>query len=140
MSIRSIARPVEQVVTAARETPVHEVARFMEEQAVGSVVIVEEDRPVGIVTDRDLTLQVINRDIGLDAPARDVMERDLVTIDAEKGVADACKKMRRNKVRRLPVVDDDSLVGFVSADDLFALLAEELDCLAYVVRYESPPH
>jgi CBS domain-containing protein len=48
--------------------------------------------------------------------------------------------MKRHKVRRLPVVDGTSLVGFVSADDLIVLLEEELECLASVVRYESPPH
>ncbi|SFS03312.1 CBS domain-containing protein [Halomicrobium zhouii] len=140
MTLRSIARPLDQVVTASRDTPVREIARYMEEQAVGSVVVVDEDEPVGIVTDRDLTLSAINRDMPLDTPVRKVMEHDVVTADADAGVAEACRKMKRHRVRRLPVVDDDALVGFVSADDLLLLLVEELDCLATIVRYESPPH
>lgn len=140
MTLRSIARPLEQIVTAAPETPVSEIARYMQEQAVGSVVVVEEDEPVGIVTDRDMTLQVINRDLSFATPVKDVMARDLVTIEADAGVADACRKMKRNKVRRLPVVEDGSLVGFIAVDDLLLLLQEELECLAEVIRFECPPH
>lgn len=139
MTIRSLARPIEQVVTAPRGTPVREVTRFMEELAVGSVVVYQ-DEPVGIVTERDLTLRGISRDVPLDASVREEMGRDLVTIHVDAGAADARRKMKRNKVRRLSVVDGDSLVGFLSADDLLVLLEQELDCLAEVIRYESSPH
>lgn len=139
MTLDSIARPVEQLVTAAPDSPVREVARYMQEQAVGSVVVIDEDEPVGIVTDRDLALDVVNRNMDFATPVREVMSRDLVTIDASAGVADACTKMKRNKVRRLPVVDDGALVGFLSVDDLIPLLQEELECLAEVIRYECPP-
>ena len=140
MPLESIARPIEQLVTAAPSTSVREVARYMREQAVGSVVVVEEDEPVGIVTDRDIALDVVNRGLAFDTPVKEVMSRDLVTIDVTAGVADACRKMKRNKIRRLPVVEDGALVGFVSIDDLVMLLEEDLECLAEVIRYESPPH
>jgi len=140
MTLQSLARPVEQLVTAAPETPVTEIARYMQEQAVGSVVVVDETTPVGIVTDRDLALAVLNRRLDFGTPVEDLMSRDLVTIEVGAGVADACTKMKRNKVRRLPVVEDGALVGFLSVDDLIPMLQAELECLADVIRYECPPH
>lgn len=138
MSLETIARPADQLVTAAPTTPVREVARYMQEQAVGSVVVVDENRPVGIVTDRDLTLDVVNRNLDFETPVKEVMTHDPVTIDATAGVMDACRKMKHEKVRRLPVVEDGSLTGFLAVDDLIVLLQEELECLAEVIRYECP--
>ena len=140
MPVKSIARGVEQLVTAGPETTVRDLAQLMQEGAVGSVVIVENDEPVGIVTDRDLALEVINRDLEFDALAKDVMTRDPVTVDAETGVFEMCETMKHNKVRRMPVVEDGELVGIVTLDDLVVLLQDEMEDIADVIRSEAPPY
>jgi len=140
MPVKSIARGVEQLVTAGPDTTVRDLAQLLQEGAVGSVVIVEDDEPVGIVTDRDLALEVINRDLDFDTPAKDVMTRDPVTVEADTGVFEMCEKMKHNKVRRMPVVEDGDLVGIVTLDDLVVLLQDEMEDIADVIRSEAPPY
>jgi CBS domain-containing protein len=126
------------VVTATPDQSVREAALLMQARGVGDLVIVEgmgRREPVGMLTDRDVVLGVV-------APGRDadtlalgeVMSRDIETVCEDAGVLETIERMRRLKVRRLPVVDDDeALVGIVTLDDLLGLLARELSEMATVV-------
>ena len=112
-----------QVVVARRSTPLTEVAQLMRKNHVGSVVILEEGEarlPIGIVTDRDITVQVVAP--GLDArtmTAGDVMTVSPAVARREDDALWALKIMRDRGIRRLPVVDDaGALAGIVSLDDL----------------------
>lgn len=140
MPVRSIARGREQIVTAAPSATATELAETMDEHGVGSVVIVEGDEPVGIVTDRDLALDVImaKRDFG--APAEEIMTHELVTVDADDGVMELARTMQEHSVRRMPVVDDGKLVGIVTLDDVIVLLEDEMKGISDVIRSESPPY
>jgi predicted transcriptional regulator len=109
-------------------------AQRMEKEGMGSLVVVEEDRPVGVLTDRDLVLHVLagRRDAN-EARVRDAVARPAVTIRADASLPDATDLMRRRRLRRLPVVDSEgSLVGVITADDVVRLLAEEVMGLARV--------
>lgn len=131
----------EDVVAAGPAAPVAEVAGLMREENVGSVVVVEGNAPVGIVTDRDLTVDVLAA--GTDpatVTAEDVMTADPETIDVDAGVFDLVTAMCDASVRRMPVVDGDELAGIIALDDLIVLLARELDNLAGVIAAESPPY
>jgi CBS domain-containing protein len=138
--IKSIVR--ESVVSASPETPLSEVAQLMDEETVGSVVIVEEGRPQGIVTDRDLAIEVVAR--GGDASsqtAADVMSEQVETVDVDSGIFDVLRVMADAKVRRIPAVDaDGQLAGIVTFDDFVILLGRELDLLGEVVEAEIPPY
>ncbi|MBX0296249.1 CBS domain-containing protein [Haloarcula nitratireducens] len=140
MTIQSLTR--RRVVTVTPETPIDETARKMRDAGVGSTVVVEDDRPVGIVTDRDLALDVVGT--GTDpreTTAGDVMVRKLVTVATDANVLDALDRLLAAKVRRLPVVrDDGTLAGIVTMDDFLVLLAAEFRNLAAVVEAESPPY
>jgi CBS domain-containing protein len=107
-----------EVVTAAPERTVREIAELMRERNVGSVVLVEEDRPVGFVTDRDLALAVIadGRDFG--DHVADYASSPVITAEPGMGVEEAAELMVRHGVRRLVVVDADLLTGIVTLDDL----------------------
>jgi len=139
MTVQSLARW--RVVTVTPETPANEIARTMRDAGVGSAVVLEDDRPIGIVTDRDLALDVLGTDADpTAATARDVMSGKLVTVPAEADALDAIRRMHEENVRRLPVVHDDGrLAGIVTMDDFFVLLASEALGLADVVEAESPP-
>ena len=103
----------------------------MPEYNVGTVVIVEDRRPVGISTDRDLALAPDARGLSRQAPAREVMTRHVLAVPEDTGVFTATRFIQDRKVRRLPVVDrEDRLVGLVSLDDLLRWLARELSNLA----------
>lgn len=139
MPVRTVARQRSELVTASPDTPVRELAESMRRQGVGSVVIEREEEPVGIVTDRDLAVEIIaeGKDT-TETTARDVMGRDPITADADEGIFEVCQLMRERSIRRLPVVDDGKLVGIITLDDLMVLLDDEMGDLSDVIRTESP--
>lgn len=139
MPIRDLARS--DVVTARPETPVAEIASTMATENVGSIVITDDESPVGIVTDRDLAVRVLaeNHDPS-DQLARNVMTEDVLTIDREAGFYEATELMAERGVRRLPVCDGDRLEGIVTADDLTELLADEQGQFADVIRAQRPEY
>lgn len=106
------------VVTADPATPVQDVAALMRERNVGSVVLVHEERPVGIVTDRDLAVRVLADDRPPGDLASDHASAPVVTAAPGLAVEAAAELMVRHAIRRLPVLDGDRLVGIVTLDDL----------------------
>jgi CBS domain-containing protein len=139
MPVEDLAR--DDVVTAPTDTPVRDLASTMDERNVGSIVVTRDGAPVGIVTDRDLTLRVLAGDADPDgATAGDVMSGDLCTIDRGEGFYRATELMSEHGIRRLPVRDGDDLVGIITADDLTELLAEEQEQVAEIIRAQRPPY
>lgn len=113
------------------------VARRMEEHNVGTVVIVENQRPVGIVTDRDLALELGARGTSLKTPVVQVMTTPVETAPRDVGVFGATQAMRDLKVRRLVIVDDDGfLAGIVTLDDLLRMLSREMTNLSEGIKEE----
>jgi CBS domain-containing protein len=108
----------ESVVTAAPERTVREIAELMRERNVGSVVLVDGERPVGFVTDRDLALSVIADGREFGDHAADHASTPVITAGGGMEVEQAGELMVRHAIRRLVVVDGDRLVGIVTLDDL----------------------
>jgi CBS domain-containing protein len=108
----------ETVVTAPPERTVREIAEMMRERNVGSVVLIEQDRPVGFLTDRDLTVSVLadGRDLG--DHAADHASSPVITANAEMQVEEAAELMVRHGVRRLVIVDGERLIGILTLDDI----------------------
>jgi len=133
----TIEKFVKHVVTVQPNEALSSVARLMERRNVGAVVVVEHDRPVGIVTDRDLALQLAARGISPATPVARIMSTPPVTVGRDEGVFDTTQTMKEAGVRRLPVVDDDNhLVGIVTLDDLLRVLSRELSNLIEGIKPE----
>lgn len=141
MSLKDIARPREELVTAEPSASARELATLMGDRTVGSVVVAEDDEPVGIVTDRDLAMMVVRNgeDPGA-VTADDCMTADPFTVDVNAGVADLCRTMREHSVRRVPVTEEGKLAGIVTADDLLVLIDSEMSDISEVIRAEMPPY
>lgn len=124
----SLERFKRTLVSVQENDTVERAARLMAEQGVGCVLVVRQDRPLGLVTDRDLVVRVLAR--GVDpAGARigEYVTYDPITLQLNEGIETAAHYMRVHGVRRLPIVDDEGkVVGIVTADDLLVLLGEEL--------------
>jgi CBS domain-containing protein len=141
MSIaRIFVRDVETV--GPRET-VAAVARRMRDHRLGTVVVVDEiHRPMGIVSDRDVTVRLVAT--GGDpahTPIRDIMTPMPATVLADTSIEATLGHMRMGRVRRLPVVDGlDKLIGIVTLDDILRCLAEELGEIEELLEEERPPH
>ena len=140
MPIENLARS--DVVTATPDESVYELAETMRDEDIGSVVIVDGDTPVGIVTDRDLTMQVLAERVDPDeSRAEDVMSDGLQTITHDAGFYEATELMSEHGIRRLPVTGaNDELAGIITADDLTELLADEQQQLATVIQAQRPPY
>jgi len=129
-------------MTAHRDQSAGNLATVMVEEGVGSVVIEDDDEPVGIVTDRDLVEEVLEPRLDpTEVSAEEVMTETPATVRTTDGIFELTGRMQEHAVRRMPVVDDaGTLAGIVTLDDLMVLLAGELDNLAGVVEAESPPY
>ena len=142
---RSQLRPVTleeivqtDVVTVQPDETVSEVVGRMAEEEVGSVVVVEDDEPVGIVTDRAIALSLEGTADVAERSVEEVMDTELVTATTETTVFDAIGTLEEAGVRRLPIVDDEGgLEGIVTLDDILVLLGSEFDNAAGIIRSQS---
>ncbi len=135
--MKTIESFVKKVTTAAPTEPLTAVARAMEHYHVGAVVVTENHRPVGIITDRDLALQLGARGLPPQTPVGQVMSAPLQAVHRDEGVFDVIQTMREYGVRRLPVVDEDGwLVGIVTQDDLLCVFSRQLANLTETIRSE----
>jgi CBS domain-containing protein len=131
------------VVFVHREASVPEAARLMREYHVGDIVVVSEKSgkrvPVGIVTDRDIVLEVIAEGVNIhDVCVGDIMSGELVTARESDGVLETIKMMRARGVRRLPVINEDNeLAGILTVDDLIDLFSEQIVDLARLFAREQ---
>jgi CBS domain-containing protein len=107
------------VKTVRPFSTVKDVVRKMNKFGIGSVVVVEEDRPVGIITERDILRRIVEPflDPGV-VKAKDIMSTKLVTISGDVGVEEAARLMARGKIKKLPVVENGKLVGIVTSMDV----------------------
>jgi CBS domain-containing protein len=127
-----------EVVFATRNTSLLEAAQLMRKYHVGDLVVMDlindQRVPVGIVTDRDIVIEVIAKSLPVkDFMVGDIMSPQLVSVQENCGVIETMRLMRTHGIRRIPVLNQDGgLAGIISVDDLLDLLAEELSELAKV--------
>lgn len=131
------------VVIVRKGDSILQAARLMRQHHVGDLVVVEghdgPQIPVGIVTDRDIVVEVVAKDIDLGAVSvGDVMSFDLVTVMEDENLFEVIELMRSKGVRRVPVVDKEgALVGILAVDDVIDLLAEALWDVAGLIMQEQ---
>ncbi len=106
------------VVTAEAGESLQSVGALMRDRNVGSVVICERGRPVGVMTDRDLALAVVADGVDPEAAAGGQASRPLVTGEVDMDIEEAVALMIQHRIRRLPVTEGDDLAGIVTIDDL----------------------
>jgi len=124
-----------KVVVIEPDDPVRLAAKRMEDKLVGSLVVIDGDKPIGIITDRDIALRVVGAGKSPDTPVREVMTRDPITIREDASFFELTKAFRDAAVRRIIVVDKNgSLVGLISIDDVMELLTAEFANLITAIR------
>jgi CBS domain-containing protein len=112
----------------------------MSQHEVGSVVVVDDDRPIGVLTDRKIALSLeTTPDIGDKTASELLTGGEVVTATMDTNVFDALGHLKDAGVRRLPIVDENGrLEGIVTLDDILALLGAEINNAADVIRQQSP--
>jgi CBS domain-containing protein len=120
-----------------------DAARLMRDQHVGSLVVTDtsdgKPMPVGILTDRDIVIEVISRDISLDqVTVGDIMTYALLKVTEDEDIFEVAQRMRARGVRRVPVISRlGELIGIIAADDILELLSEELSLLSKITMREA---
>ena len=106
-------------LTIAADATVEEAATFMRDKEIGSLVVIEDGRPTGIVTERDVVTKVaaVNRSPA-ETVVKDIMSSPLVAVHPHQEVAEAAKIMAERKIRRLPVIKEGRLVGMLTENDI----------------------
>jgi CBS domain-containing protein len=113
-------------VTLPVDATIEAAAQLMDQRAVGAVIVVDEGRPVGIVTDRDLTVRALARRVPFDGRIDSVMTTGVVAIDADADAQRAIAIFASHPFRRLPVVDGAHVIGMVTVDDLVVTVGRML--------------
>ena len=108
----------------------------MEQAGIGSLAVLDDNRLVGIVTDRDFVRRVLACDLPADVRVDSVMSSPVVTIDVDADIEKAFEMFRTHGLRRLPVVDDERFVGMLTIDDLLVMVASQLGDLVRPVTAE----
>lgn len=134
MSLESI--PVSSFMTRnvkmeAENQNIHAVCKAMNENNIGSIIIValgNSIKPVGIITERDI-VRIIGKlnSVLLHVPIRDLMSKPLITLSPDRTIKDALQTMQQKNIRRIPIVDKETVLGIITAKDIFhAILKNEM--------------
>ena len=105
------------VVSMGVDNSVFEAAELMSSNQVGCLVIMDGEVPMGIVTERDIVRRVVAKKLPMDTKVSEIMSSSLITIDPDASLKEAARLMSSNKIRRLPVLKQNRLVGIVVATD-----------------------
>jgi len=126
------------VQTVRPDQRVQDAASFMLNADAGSIPVTQDDRLIGMITDRDIAVRGIAKGYGPDTPVRELMTDDLVIVHIDDSIEDAASKMSDAQVRRLPVVDEqERLCGIVSLGDLSR--EADNDCATEALEGVSQP-
>jgi CBS domain-containing protein len=131
-----------EVVITEPDTSVTEAAMLMRQYHVGDLVVTEQQGekvlPIGIITDRDIVIEVIAQKADPDSLIiKDIMSTGLITVEEKDPLMDTLELMQKQGVRRIIVVDNQgSLQGLLSADDAIELIAEAINNLTKLVKHE----
>ena len=116
MNIREVMTPNPQCV--APGDSIQSAARIMRDCDTGAVPVVENGRPVGIVTDRDIVVRAVADGGQLNRPVREIVSGNIVCVSPDMSTHEAAELMSEHQIRRLPVVENERIVGIVSLGDL----------------------
>lgn len=138
MSLREFAR--ETVITVSTATTVTDAAKRMKKYNVGSLVVTERNKVIGIVTDRDLVMRVLATEKNANAlSVSDVMTKNPVVLEEDLGLFEALEIMKDKGIRRFPIVDyDGNLTAFFTVDDVLSLIGMELSAVTRIIDAETP--
>ena len=108
----------DSVISVNSTVPAYEAAKLMEDSKAGAIVVLENQVPVGMVTNKDLTVKLIAHSYPPDTPLRRIMSAPLISINPQTDQKTAAELMTSRKIRKLPVIDDDQVIGIVIASEI----------------------
>ncbi|MGH1567016.1 MAG: CBS domain-containing protein [Nitrosopumilus sp.] len=111
------------VISVDASITVNESAKMMEDAKVGAVIVMENNAPVGIVTDKDFAIKIVAHAYPITTPVKQIMSSPLFSINSDESIRTAADLMHDRGIRKLPVIDDEKVVGIITDTDIVNLLA-----------------
>jgi len=111
------------VISVDASMTVNGAAKMMEDAKVGAVIVMENNTPIGIVTDRDFAIKIVAHAYQITTPVKQIMSSPLFSISSDESVRTAADLMHDRGIRKLPVMDNENVVGIITATDIVNLLA-----------------
>ncbi|MEM4275611.1 MAG: CBS domain-containing protein [Candidatus Nitrosocaldaceae archaeon] len=107
------------VVTINEDSTAYDVAKIMDEKNIGTIVIVKNEEPIGIVTERDLVKRICSKDLkSSSVKVKDIMSSPLITVQPNAPIGLAASLMVEHNIRRLPVIKNNKLVGIITSRNI----------------------
>jgi len=99
-------------------TPAFQIAKMMELEVIGAILVKENETHVGIITDRDFAIKITANKLPLDTPVEEIMSSPIITINPNEPISTAAKMMSSKKIRKLAVSENGKIVGLITSTDL----------------------
>ncbi len=130
------------VVTAPPEMSIVEAAKMMSDNNIGSLIVVKNENLAGLITDRDILTKVVatGKDIH-ETKIENVMAKEVIYVKPDLDIEEASKIMTDNSIKKLPVIDNDTLLGIITASDIIAAhpkIMEDIGNLVLLAKREKP--
>ena len=124
-----------EIISCSADMTVREAIALLAEKRIGALPVCEDEAVIGIFSERDVIYQLqANGPAMLDSPVGEVMTSPAVTVDPQTEVLAALSLMTRRRIRHLPVVQEDELIGFVSIGDLVKVRIDRIESEAEALR------
>jgi CBS domain-containing protein len=125
ISVRDIM--TKSVIVVDSTITVNDAAKLMEDVKVGSIIVMENNTPTGIITDRDFVVKIVAHAYQISTPVKQIMSTPLIVIGPDESVWMVADLMYTRGIRKLPIVEDDKVIGIITATDLVNHLAISTD-------------
>ena len=109
---------IDKVATLDGSSMIKDAAKLMDEKNIGCVIVTQNDQPTGILTERDFVRRIASKEKPLTSPLEEVMSSPLISIDPDETVWEAAEQMKVKNIHKLPVIDNDKVVGIITTSDL----------------------
>jgi len=127
-----------QVLVTSPNTTIRDVAKVMANHRVGCLVVMEENKIVGIITELDIIWKVVAGDLDPKTTmVQEIMSKKVVTVQADQTLEEASHLMIENEIKKLPVLEKDKLVGIITATDLISVQPKMIETLANLLLFEE---
>jgi CBS domain-containing protein len=129
-----------KVVTVSSNAPVNEPAMMMAEKKIGSIVVVDDGKPIGMITERDLAFGVVAKNrLPNEVKVKEVMTTPLISVSPDTTITEASRIMAKNNIRRLPIIEGSNLLGILTTRDVMAISPETITILEELTKMSLEP-
>ena len=124
-SVKEIMNP--NVVSLPSSASIKEAAELMSRQKIGSIVIIDENKPTGIITERDFVTKITLKSYSEDSKVSEVMSSPVIHVSSDQSAADVIDIMANKEIRKVPVIDDGKVIGIVTGTEFLRLFVQATD-------------